>query len=478
MPVKYISICCVLSFLLFSSGCRTVRAAGTPSAPWTPPKTIIEKLSKDSLWDSLREREVASGRVFDIGDLIDIALSNNPQTRQAWEDARVSEAQAIQAASSWFPTLQGTMDLGYDRSVAESNTATVNQSNYGPGASVSWLMFDFGGRSAGVEKARQLLINANFTFNQTIQDVLLETVRAYYAFDSDLALLEAREADVEDSRKSLEDAKARLSAGLVSKLDELQAEASYKQSLYVLEDAKRALEVSRADLAVVLGIPVDTKFDVARSGNEMPEGMSEGEVSTMIEQALKDRPDISAARAVLESKRVEITRVTSDLLPSVTASGNAATNWYSHYGSLRGAPTSYDDDYSYGGQIKVRWDIFDGFKNFYRRKEAQRDYEAEEQKLIAAYLNAGKEVWDSYFTLVSAKKRYEYSSSYLDSAEMSYKLAAEGYEAGIKNIIDLLSSQSQLSDARSKFIQSREDVFVARARLLHAVGGLTAEAEK
>jgi outer membrane protein len=470
-----VSILLIIGTLLVSSGCRTVRAPGTPLTSWSPPETVQKRFSTNEIWGSLQERKAYVYGSLDIGDLIDIALSNNPRTHRAWEEARVMEARAIQSSSKWFPTVRATMGADYQRSVVNKHKVNVNQSGYGPGASVDWLIFDFGGRSAGIEKARQLLIEANFEFNQTIQDVLLDTMNAYYSTITNIAMVDAREDDVADSLKSFDDAREKLKAGLVSKLDELQAESSYKRALYALEDAKRALSSAKADLAVVLGLPANADIALVETDIEKLPDISEQDVAFLIEQALRQRPDIAAGWAGLEAKKAEIIRVTSDLLPSLKAGGSAESNWYTYYGSMKNTLTSYKDDYLYGGYLKIEWDVFDGFNNYYRRKEAQRELEAERQKLVSAHLKASREVWDSYFDFVSAGKKYEYSKTFLDTAEMSYDLALEGYRSGLKNIIDLLSSQSQLSDARSKFIQSRQELFSGSSGLLHAIGGLTAE---
>ncbi|MFA6635925.1 MAG: TolC family protein [Candidatus Omnitrophota bacterium] len=475
MVLKKGLILLMIAALSVSSGCRTVRAPGTPLTSWFPTETIQKKFSTNEIWGSLQKRKADASGSLDIGDLIDMALSNNPRTHQAWEEARVMEARAIQSSSAWFPTVQATMGAEYRRSVVNRHKVNVNQSGYGPGASVDWLIFDFGGRSAGVEKARQLLIEANFEFNQAIQDVLLDTMNAYYSIMANIAMVDAREDDVADSLKSFDDARERLKAGLVSKLDELQAESSYKRALYALEDAKRALSSAKTDLAVVLGLPANVDIELAEMDGEDTPDISEQDVALLIEQALRQRPDIAAGRAGLEAKKSEIVRVTSDLLPSLKAGGSAETNWYTYYGAMKDTLTSYKDDYLYGGYLKLEWDVFDGFNNYYRRKEAQRELEAEQQKLISAHLNASREVWDSYFAFVSAGKKYEYSKAFLDTAEMSYDIALEGYRSGLKNIIDLLSSQSQLSDARSKFIQSKQELFSGSAGLFHAIGSLTAE---
>ena len=56
-------------------------------------------------------------------------------------------------------------------------------------------------------------------------------------------------------------------------------------------------------------------------------------------------------------------------------------------------------------------------------------------------------------------------------------MASEGYKAGLKNILDLLQAQSQLSEARRKLIVSKKDFFVALIELEHAIGALTVESK-
>jgi len=65
----------------------------------------------------------------------------------------------------------------------------------------------------------------------------------------------------------------------------------------------------------------------------------------------------------------------------------------------------------------------------------------------------------------------------MDTSKSAYDLALESYKAGLKSILDLLDAESKLSDARSKLIQSKKDVFVALANLAHATGSTGAKME-
>ncbi|MDP8298310.1 MAG: TolC family protein [Candidatus Tantalella remota] len=474
-------ICVSVSVFLILMTCssavgRTIKAPREPGEEWEPTQKTMKIMADDPVWDSIRSKEVDLTSSYTLDELIDKALTNNPSTREAWEKARAQDAVATQSNSQWYPKATLKMDANFQRTVSNKRISTINQSSYGPSAEVTWLLLDLGGRSGSDQEARQALLAANFAFNQAIQDLLLDTEKAYYNFYSAIALVKAGEADAADAKATYVAAQEKLDVGLVTKLDLLQAKSSYDDSLFNLEDAKGQLEDARADLATVIGVPADTTINIVAPAEETPPEVEEGDVSVFIEEALKRRPNISAARASLKSKQAAVKVANSDLWPTVNATGAAGYNWYKYYGDLSHATTgyvNYKESYSYAGGLEVRWDIFDGFNNLFKKREAQRLASAEREKLVQSEIAASADVWSKYYNRKTARQKFIFSRAFLDSAEESHALAMEGYEVGLKSILDLLQSQSQLSDARTKFIQSREDLFVAIAEFAHATGSLT-----
>lgn len=468
----------LVSLILIDIACvpalaRTIKAPREPGEEWEPTKKTMKIMADDPVWDSIRAKEIDLGTSYTLAELIDTALTNNPSTREAWEKARAQDAVATQSNSQWYPKATLKMDSNFERTVANKRINTINRFGYGPSAEVTWLLLDLGGRSGSDQKERQALLAANFAFNQAIQDLLLDTEKAYYNFYSAIALVEAGEADAADAKATYIAAQEKLDVGLVTKLDVLQAKSSYDDSLFNLEDAKGQLEDARGQLATVIGMPADTTLNIAKPADETPPEVKEGDVSIFIEEALKRRPDISAGRASLKSKKAAVKVANSDLWPTLNATGMAGYNWYEYYGDRRNTATSYKEDYSYAGGFEVKWDIFDGFDNLFKKREAQREAAAEREKLVQAELEASADVWSKYYKRKTARQKLIFSRAFLDSAEESHALAVEGYKVGLKSILDLLQSQSQLSDARTKFIQSREDLFVAIAEFAHATGSLT-----
>jgi outer membrane protein len=474
----YISIFCLFALVVTGSGCSTVSQPKDHSQSWTPPGWVEKKLSKESTWESLRkrEREINKEEGLDLPDLLDIALTNNPATREAWEKARASHAKIKQAESKWYPQISLSSKAAFNKKVTNNSVGNLNQADYTALGEAQLLLMDFGGRAARVSSAKQALLEANFNFNQSIQDVFLDTATSYYVLFSSQSALEAAKADIADSEASLEAARQRFKAGLVSKLDVLQAESTYENSLYSLEDAKGKLQTARGKLAQVLGVPADTQFKIAEPSGDIPTDITKEHVSVLIEKGLKERPSVAAAKARLASKQADLAAANSDLWPTLSTGGDMGAGEHKFFGSEKNeSALNSKRDYGYEAFLSVEWNVFDGFYLYSKRNEAKALVAAERENLTQAELEASTEVWTKYFNFKTAEKKYVFSKAFFDTSRTSYELATDGYKAGLKSILDLLQAQSQLSSARSKMISSRESLFVSLAELAHSIGALTVE---
>ena len=335
---------------------------------------------------------------------------------------------------------------------------------------LTYLLLDFGGRSADIQQTSALLLSANFQFNQSIQDLLFDTENSYYGFYSAKSALDAAQADLETAKTVYDDADTRYRAQLASKLDLLQAKSNYENSLFSLEGAKGQVKTAKAKLAQTIGVSADTEFDIADPAKPLPTGLSEDDVTKLINDAMEKRPDIAAQKASVEAKKAAIQSADSALYPSITANGTAAMNRYKYYADAQ--PRNSDSTYS--AYLAFNWDLFDGFENLNKKREAEMNTEVERAKLVEIQLAASADVWTKYYNFKTAIRQYGYGESFLDTAKTSYELALESYNNGLKSMLDLINAQSQLSDARSKLIQSKRDLFVALADLAHATGSLYA----
>src|SRR5256885_61006 len=100
------------------------------------------------------------GSTITLAQAIDVALSNNPDTRVAWLQARAAEADIGSARAAYYPEIDVLANATRSRPAVKGAAATTT---IAPSVALTYLLFDFGGREAVVEQARQAPIAANLT---------------------------------------------------------------------------------------------------------------------------------------------------------------------------------------------------------------------------------------------------------------------------------------------------------------------------
>ncbi len=454
--------------LSFFAGCRTVKAPASFGETWMPDGHEKRVIDRESSAPAIERADFDGSKPLVIEAVVDIALRNSPGTREAWANARAAYTQVRQAGSLYYPQVQVSGDATRQRQSADDPVPVYDLLNYGPSAQVSWLLLDIGGRRAGVNEAVQNLLAKNFLFNDAIQDTMLEAQRSYYELHGAIAAEEAAHSDVEDAKMVYDAAHQKLAAGLAVKLDELQAQSGYESALYSLEEAKAQRKIAQGNLAKIMSFSADTAFSVAPLQDNSSQDLKEDDVSRLISEALGRRPDIAAMRSGVKALDHAVQKANSDLWPSISVQGSAGRAWSTSYDD--GAAQPYD--YQYSGSLGISWNIFDGFYNLNVKRSAAAMAESAREELRSAELTAASDVWTKYHSFVSSTQKLKFSKAYLKSAASSYELAQEGYKAGLKNILDFLHAQSELSSARSKLVQSQKDLHVAFAELAHATGSL------
>lgn len=432
--------------------------AGTPASPsaaWTPPANAIPPKVPPPADLVLPP----TGVPLELAQIVDLALSNNPATRTTWLEARLAEANLGSVRSAYLPTV----DLNASLTHARTNSGTATTLS-GPNLSLDYLLFDFGGRNASAEAARQTLIASGFTHNQTIQDVILIVEQAYYDYLDAKALLTAQEATIKERQTSLDSADARHRAGVATIADVLQARTALSQAKLTYETIEGNLRRLQGTIATLMGVPASTPFVVGDLPQDVPTQQVSDAVESLMTRAVAERPDLAAARAEVERARQRVQVVRSEGLPSVglgTSVGNVFTNGLSR----RSTP--------YSAGISLRVPLFTGFRNTYDIRAAQIETQLAAENARNVEQQVGLQVWTSYYALQTAMQRVATSRDLLRDARESVDVASGRYKAGIGNILDLLTAQAALENARAEEVQARTDWFLSVAQLAHDTGTLT-----
>jgi outer membrane protein TolC len=436
--------------------------AGTPASPsavWTPPANAIPPAVPPPNDLSIPP----AGAPLELAQIIDLALSNNPATRTTWLEARLAEANLGSVRSAYLPTADLDASLARTRVSAGTGTATATTLS-GPNLSLDYLLFDFGGRNAAAEAARQTLIASDFTHNQTIQDITLNVEQAYYDYLDAKALLTAQEATIKERQTSLDSADARHSAGVATIADVLQARTALSQAKLTYETIGGNLRRLQGTIATLMGVPASTPFVAGVLPQDVPAQQVSDAVESLMMRAVSERPDLAAARAEVERARQQVQVIRSEGLPSIglgASVGSIFTN------GLNNRITPYS------AGISLHVPLFTGFKNTYDIRAAKIETQLAAENARNVEQQVGLQVWTSYYALQTAMQRVTTSRDLLRDATESVDVAMGRYRSGIGSILDLLTAQTALENARAEEVQARTDWFLSVAQLAHDTGTLT-----
>lgn len=463
MMPRYVTL--ILVFALACAGCAKappetrpdLYTAASQEEPPEPENVEVIEPGFDGRQEPVPP-EVEPRPGLTLAELVDVALSNNPSTRYAWHRARAAAANWGKSRSEYYPTLSGEVD----GIVGRVNFAQFagGRSAVSVGATLDYLLLDFGGREARVEAAKQALMAANWTHDQVLQDVLRDVPQAYYNLLGSRAQVKAAKENLLDARTTLAATNARHESGVATISDVLQARSSESQAVADLASRKGNDQIARGDLATVVGWSANASYGIAKEPSQLPVKDMVRDIDQLIEEAKANRPDIGVAQATVRQMEAEMKDAKTLPFPKLNASGTMQTM------KARGGSATWS---AYGG-VQLQIPIFAGFSMRNALKAARADLEAAKAELTLKEQDVIKQVWDAYHNFATTAEQFKAFKSLLTSARESYAASLARYKNGAADIVELLNAQNTLASARSQLINSRMGLYSSYAELLHAVG--------
>lgn len=425
-------------------------------------------------------------------DLIDVALRSNPLTRQSWYIARSAAFNVGVSESALYPNVTAQESLSFVETNATAggggSVTNINPSNdvlnptdpTGRGREagrlpgynqvvthdlfMTYLLLDFGGRNALIESSRQALYTANWSHNRNIQNIILSVLQAYYGYNNFQGLYQAQQENLKDALTVLESAKAQFEMGVATILDVLQSQSNVANSQLLLESAKGQINISLGQLIKSIGLPANSFIEVAPMPDEILIEDISKDMDILIALAKENRPDLSAAFSNYRQKEAEVVVARSAGLPTLTSTVNLQQTNFIHNPSF--------NNHVYTGTIALNIPIFDGFLTRNQVRSAKSTAEAAFAAWQDVEANVLLDVVVAYNNYITAVESLKYSDELLKYTQKAYDAALESYQSGVNSILDLLTAQVNLANARAQKIQSKTQLMAGAAALAYATGTL------
>lgn len=419
---------------------------------------------------------LANGKPHDIVELIDHGLRMNPTTRQVWEQARAAAANLGVAEAMWLPSMTAQMVAGYWRYPfpAPATAIALSGSTVYPTLTLSWTVFDYA-RSAEIDRSVQQLFSSNLMMNRNLQDVSFKIQQAFYGLIAAKARVEAGEMTLKQSTRNADSIQKKLMNGLATQPEYLMAAQDQAKAAYELQGLRGTVMEKEAELAEQLGARPDLRFEtVSLDHHDLPAD-SERSADEIIDTALQDRPDLSAKLADLRVKDAEIRKAEANYWPQIALALEGGWKvWSYHNAEQNSAQLGYQQVTTsqplMSAGIQMNWNLFEGFAGINSVQAAEAKRNATQAELEQLQLKIMKEVWKSYAEFKTSVRKREFAVAMLKASEKAYEGASKSYDQGVATVIELITAERNLAQARYTEIDSKSSLLTAAASLVYAAG--------
>ena len=417
-------------------------------------------------------RNVPDG-VQSLQDVIELGLCRNPQTAAAYQSLRTSHFNKNAGYANYLPSV--SVGANANKNFAQSDD-TKNKNydwSYGASISASYLIFDFGKRTADMNQMIDNYRAAGFDFSETVQNFVYGLIGAYYELLNADANVESAKSALTVAQTAYDTANKKFNAGSVAKADVYKSETTLSSSKLSLERAKNNREIAKATLLTKLSFPADQDIKIADMSSSFGTAAENESIDELIKIAREKRPDLLKASASKDAAWHKRNSAFLKNLPTISATGSLS--WGDDNFSGVYEVNSHKTNGSIG--IRASMPLFAGFANVYGIRAAESEYERakynEQQTSNAAMMD----VFTAYQNYKTAQTVLTQTEALLKSATESERVTSGMYKVGRATMLDWQQAQSELVNAQKENNAAKYDLFVKRAAVALAIGDLKSELE-
>ncbi len=421
-------------------------AQNQPAAPAQTPSTQTPGQPTSGAQPSKQSASSPTAGVqqLTLQDAQRIALQNHPRVQGAAALALAAKAQVTQTKSAYYPTVTGSA-TGVDaenssRIAAGGLNNPIIYERYSNGITVSQLLTNFG-RTHELVKSSDLHAKAQQENVVTTRaDVLLGVDEAYYSLLRANSVLTVAQQTVKERQLVSDQVTALERNQLRSGLDVSFANVNLAQAKLLLIQAENDVDAAQAQLSAALGYNDAHTFQLQEES--LPDAPP-ADVTSLLRQALMNRPELIGLRLDAESAHAYATAERDLWFPTLSAAGAAGLTPYS--------ATQLAPRYAAAG-FNLNIPIFNGRFFNALQTEAKENAIVQDQALRNQVDLIARDVRTAWLDANSAYQRLSVTNQLLDEANQSVQLAQSRYNLGLSSIIEL--SQAQLNQTQARIEQA------------------------
>lgn len=394
-----------------------------------------------------------------------LALEVQPSMVQAQGARRSASAAQRTAYGAFLPqvgvdaTRTQASANRFNRETNQIVSGGASNKSYGTGLTARLDLFDGFRRFASIRAAKAVSGAADASVvNQRFQ-VTLQTTQLFYDALAREELVAVADAQVRRATQQFDISVQQLHAGTATRSDSLRSLVDLGNARLALLQARANLATSRANLGRQVGLNRAVRAVADSAFPLLPD------TTTLRQEALRSAPQVIQARAEARAAGAQVAVARAQYWPTLSAS-------YSTGFSGLDAPWTTFDNYvnNWTLRLTLTWPLFNGFS----REEAQVSANVARELADARAGDVGRQVnarlTEQLAALETAYAQIAIARENVAAGTEDLRVLQARYRVGASTILDLLTSQANLTQAETDLVQARFNYLVARAQLEALVG--------
>jgi outer membrane protein len=389
------------------------------------------------------------------------AYLTNPTLAAERAQLRATDEGLPQALALRRPTVTGQGDVG--GAWTNSSSPSIGNQSLAPrdvSIGVTQPLWTGGRADSAISQADFLVRAERANLMNTEETVLLQAATAHLDVVRDQTLLDLAKNNVTVLTKSRDEAKAQLAAGVATKTDLAQAEASLAQGIADERRNEANLSNSRASYLQAVG---DMPGTLAAPPPIQDLPASE---DVAIKQANQYNPQVLTAQANEQAARAGIDVAQAQLMPTLGVTGQL---FHQEDQQLAG---SRED----GAQVLLTLTVplYQGGAEYSKVRAAKETYGQSQNQIEAALRVATLNATQSWQNLQAAQANIASFQSQIEANTIAYAGVVEEQRVGTRTFLDVLNAQQALFTSQSNLTTAQHDEAVSAYQVKTAIGEMTA----
>ncbi len=406
-----------------------------------------------------------------LSQVLQSVMQNHPSIKQAEEALNAADAKIGLAKANYLPEVDFNASWSHlypDFSLGFGSLGTFylfSRNNYNATLNVNQTIYDFGNTSNGIKVENENKTIADKSIDLVKQQLTMKTISTYYMLVYYQQAILIKDEELKTLQEHLVYVEKKQVTGSATRYEILSTKVRISNTENQKQDLLTYQDIQRTVLNTLTGTLIQKDQPLKQ---ELKVDLPFLSADSLLNYAFDHRVEMAIAKEKETQAQLNFNVVKTQNAPvlSAFASGGYKNGFLANFNPW----ALYDPYLNYVVGVGLKVPIFDSNRHKYNMDQARSNISSVGFDSDIAKLNVTNEVTEANVNCISAKKKIEQYNLQLAQAEEAYQLAQVNFNSGAITNLDLLDSETAVSESQLLLLKSRIDYIVYSYNLKIALG--------